>query len=478
MSDELWQPITEKQRMTESTADRDVDWNDILDDPWVALILGRRGSGKSALGHRLLEVYHKEHDRDAYILGFPGDKRDLLPEWIEWLPEALPYDRWPENSITLVNEAHHVAHARRSMGAENLEVDKLVTISRQRDADIVFDTQYARRLDVTALMGSNAIIFRYPSLMAEDYERSELKKFVREARDALDQFVETTETDDYVLRDDGDELQRRAYVIAEKFRGLFPNPVQLPAHWSEDISKAYSGPGAEPVDESDPSEPSSRTPSGVVLSDTVTVIRPTQDGMARSPTKEEFADIQVAWEEAMTGGPAPILSEDDDDAAPTDTQAETSTADPAARAEIDRLFGDENVIVEVDEEKADRVVARTQSVQEKLQEEDADPRFIDQVINLPWDDDPHLKVYLRDEHHDDIHAIYADLIGTTPEQLYDHSKESDRSGFDRFYPWDLKRDEHGDPWQPSRWRAGDFIDRVEEEELGPVLIESGVHDLI
>ena len=63
-------------------------WGDILQEPFVGLILGQRGSGKTALGHRLLEVFgHPDNsDRDAYILGFPPATFIMI--FLVWL---IPY---------------------------------------------------------------------------------------------------------------------------------------------------------------------------------------------------------------------------------------------------------------------------------------------------------------------------------------------------------------------------------------------------
>lgn len=211
-------------------------WADILDEPFVALILGRRGSGKTALGHTLLEEF--ANDRDAYIMGYPRTKMDLLPDWIDHLPVTIPFDKWPEGAIILVTEAHHLIHARRSLSDENLDVDRLISLSRQRDLDILLDSQYARRLDVTGVMGATAMIWRYPSLMQEDFERRQLRKFVREAKSALDDYVEIEESDHYTLLEDTDQLKKHAYVFAERFRGVYPHEIDLPSYWSEEISKA------------------------------------------------------------------------------------------------------------------------------------------------------------------------------------------------------------------------------------------------
>jgi polynucleotide 5'-kinase involved in rRNA processing len=44
-------------------------WTDIFEEPFTILILGQRGSGKTALGHLLTEEFGgPESDRDAYIM--------------------------------------------------------------------------------------------------------------------------------------------------------------------------------------------------------------------------------------------------------------------------------------------------------------------------------------------------------------------------------------------------------------------------
>jgi len=424
---------------------RDPSWPAILDEPFTVAILGRRGSGKSALGHRLLELFGD--DRDAYILGFPEDKKHLLPGWVTWLPEALPYDEWPGDSVTLVNEAHHVAHARRSMSNENLDLDRLVTISRQRNADIIFDTQYARRLEVSAIMGTNAIIFRYPSLMAEDFERSQIRKLVREARDSLDQFVDVTETDEYVLRDETDELLKRAYIVGERFRGLYPHRIELPEHWTDEISHAYSDTDAADVSASGDPDPVS---TSLVLPgfDIIMGVDQVDGGMARAPTQAEFDAILDAWDgflDAQPGG----------DDLPV-----------------------EDVIVEIDEEKAAQIKARVQSVNEKLAEASAEEaNFIDKVVDLQWSKEPYLKVYTMESNKDDVHAIFAELLDAQPENLYDHSGPADREPFEYVYPWDITRSDHGKPWSPTNWTIEEFAELVDERDAGPVLIWAGVDQL-
>lgn len=244
--------------MTDDADLPDLGWRDIFPEPFVVLLLGARGEGKSALSHRLVEVF-EDADRDAYIMGFPRSKEHLLPDEINILPATTTQEEWPEDSIVLIHEAHQVLHARRSMDAENLELDQLVTVSRHKNSDIIYDTQQSQRLDKNAVAAVDGICVRWPALMQEDFERRALRPIISDARDALSEYVNVHDTGDYkyverVENDNGvDLLKKHVYVHADQFRGEFPNKVSLAEHWSEEISRAYSDPDPH-GDESDESD--------------------------------------------------------------------------------------------------------------------------------------------------------------------------------------------------------------------------------
>lgn len=216
------------------------DWPTILHEPFVSLILGQRGAGKTALGHRLLEVFGEGEDRDAYILGFPRHLADRLPEWVEVLPPTTGRDDWPADSVVLVHEAHQLLHARRSMDSANVEIDELVTVSRHRNSDIIFETQQSQRLDRNSVTAVDAIIVREPALMQAEFERKQLRPIIREAEDLFEQYTETVEEDTYTYRETSPEVKRHAYVHSSRFIGEYPYEIELAGYWSEDISKAYA----------------------------------------------------------------------------------------------------------------------------------------------------------------------------------------------------------------------------------------------
>jgi len=219
------------------------EWEDILVEPFVALILGQRGSGKTALGHRLLELYGEDTDRQAYILGFPQHLEDQLPEWIEVLPPDIEREDWPEDSVVLVHEAHQLLHARRSQDSANIEIDELVTVSRHRNSVVIFETQQSQRLDRNSVTSVDAVIFREPALLQADFERKAMRKIVKSAEEVFEQYAETVEEDGYTWREKSDEVVKHAYVHSDRFIGEYPYEIQLADHYSDDISKAYSEAG-------------------------------------------------------------------------------------------------------------------------------------------------------------------------------------------------------------------------------------------
>ena len=214
----------------------EIDWFKILDEPFVALILGQRGGGKTALGHLLLEIFSEQGKRrKACIYGFPLDKRNVLPEWIECLDDPI----FPQDSVVLLHEAHFYLHARQSMESGHIDIDKLITVSRHKNADIIVETQQSFRLDRNIVAEVDAIIFRVPELMQEKFERPEMRWLVNEAKKAFKKFIKEYKFDDAIYREISPEAKKHAWIYSKKFVGMYPHEIPLPSYWNEEISRAY-----------------------------------------------------------------------------------------------------------------------------------------------------------------------------------------------------------------------------------------------
>jgi hypothetical protein len=228
--------------MTASAIPNAPTWSDIFVEPFTTLILGQRGSGKTALGHLLLEQFSEPRsadDRTAYIMGFPEQQASHLPGWMEVLPETTGMNEWPADSTVLLHEAHHLIHARRSMNAKNIKIDDLVTVSRHKNSNIIFETQQSQRLDRNAVTAVDGVIFREPALLQSDFERNQMQTLVQRADAVFEQYTNTVETESFTWREKSDDVKTHAYVYSGRFDGEYPHEIPLPDHWSEEISKAY-----------------------------------------------------------------------------------------------------------------------------------------------------------------------------------------------------------------------------------------------
>jgi len=214
----------------------EIDWFKIFEEPFVVLILGQRGGGKTALGHLLLEIFSEQGKRrKACIYGFPLDKRNVLPEWIECLDDPI----FPQDSVVLLHEAHFYLHARQSMESGHIDIDKLITVSRHKNADIIVETQQSFRLDRNIVAEVDGIIFRVPELMQEKFERTEMRWLVNEAKKAFKKFIKEYKVNGAIYREISPEAKKHAWIYSKKFIGMYPHEIPLPSYWSEDISRAY-----------------------------------------------------------------------------------------------------------------------------------------------------------------------------------------------------------------------------------------------
>src|SRR3989344_6171502 len=81
----------------------------IYNDSLIMLIFGKRGSGKSALGFRLLENIYEKTERGCYALGL---RQSLLPKWIESIDDV---EEAKNGGVILVDEGAIAFGSRESM---------------------------------------------------------------------------------------------------------------------------------------------------------------------------------------------------------------------------------------------------------------------------------------------------------------------------------------------------------------------------
>jgi len=182
----------------------------------VMLIVGKRGSGKTSLGMKLLEFFHKERKRKCYTLGYESTR---LPFWLK---KADSLEKIPNNSIALFDEGAVLFSSRDSMKNINKELGKIMAIARHKNLTLVLITQNSAMIDLNVLRLADTLLLKEPSLLQSKFERK-----------ALRDIYETVKPEFSELK----EKKSHFYVWDDDFQGLVK--YSLPAFWSDKISTSF-----------------------------------------------------------------------------------------------------------------------------------------------------------------------------------------------------------------------------------------------
>ena len=185
-------------------------------DSEIGIILGARGSGKSAFGLKLLENVYAKTERKCYAMGF---KREEMPFWISVVDSVSDLKN---DSVVLIDESGVLFSSRRSMTSANKLLGDLILIARHKNLTILFISQNSSNLDINIIRQADFLALKSTSLLQKDFERKKIKDIYKEV-----------EKDFKKYEDD----KGITYVYGGKFRGFVSNP--LPSFWSVRISKSF-----------------------------------------------------------------------------------------------------------------------------------------------------------------------------------------------------------------------------------------------
>jgi hypothetical protein len=187
-------------------------------DSTIGIILGARGSGKSAIGLKLLENMHALSGKKMFAMGF---KAGELPLWIHSIDDIELIEN---NSYVLIDEGGILFNARQGFSDANQLLSKLLLIARHKDLSIMFISQNSSNLEINAIRQADYLILKPSSLLQLDFERKKIKEIYEEAAEDFAKFKRT---------------KGLTYIYSDSFKGFVTNP--LPTFWTQNISKSFSG---------------------------------------------------------------------------------------------------------------------------------------------------------------------------------------------------------------------------------------------
>jgi len=199
----------------------------LIRDPSAVLMMGMMGSGKTSLGHLLLE--QSKFKQKFAVVPELEDGHSVawnnMPDSVT--PVAFSEDvlgELPMKSAIFIDDASVVLYARDHGKSQNKLVDKSILMSRQRQQTLIFATHNARKIDIGALGELSAIFIKEPAFLQEKIERAEFKMFVTEARKHFDLVSEK-------------DRKKCVFVVARN-KGQF---LQIPqaSYWKEELGNVW-----------------------------------------------------------------------------------------------------------------------------------------------------------------------------------------------------------------------------------------------
>jgi GTPase SAR1 family protein len=194
------------------------DWESKIEESEsaIGLILGARGSGKTAFGIKLLENLYSRTKKKCHALGF---KKDEMPGWISVVENVGEIEN---DSIVLVDEGGVLFSSRRAMSGANKLLSELILVARHKNVSIIFISQNSSNLEVNVIRQADYIVLKQSSLLQKDFERKKIKDIYNEIESDFRKFIKEKSS---------------AYIYSDEFRGFVANP--LPSFWTTGISKSF-----------------------------------------------------------------------------------------------------------------------------------------------------------------------------------------------------------------------------------------------
>ena len=197
------------------------DYNKWIDEVYnadskIGIILGSRGSGKTAFGVRFLENAYSKSKKKCYAIGF---RKEEMPSFIKIVSDTNEIEN---NSLVLIDEGGVLFSSRNSMTSANKLLSSLMLISRHKNISILFISQNSSNLEINILRQADYLIFKNSSLLQKEFERKIIQKIYEKINPDFEKF---------------ENKKKMSYVYSDEFRGFISN--SLPSFWGTNISKSF-----------------------------------------------------------------------------------------------------------------------------------------------------------------------------------------------------------------------------------------------
>lgn len=192
-------------------------WRDLSSaDSRIGIVVGARGSGKSAVALALLENL-RQKGKNFFAMGFQAKD---LPNWIEVVEDIKDLKN---DSFVIIDEGGILFSSRDAMSYSNKMLSELLFIARHKNLTILFISQNSANLEINTLRQADFIILKRSSLLQKNFERKIIADLYDEHQEKFNDYS---------------DVRGLALVFSHSFVGFIDN--DLPSFWSQSISKSFS----------------------------------------------------------------------------------------------------------------------------------------------------------------------------------------------------------------------------------------------
>jgi len=191
--------------------------NLIYSNPCILVIIGKKNSGKTALGLNLFETIVAKSGKKGFTVFFPKK----LPECFY---QVNFIELVPNDVVTFIDEAGITLPAGTTVTKKQKFYNNLMMTAFHQSLSFIFTVQNSANLSINALRQADALMIKEPGLFQSATERPFIRKICEKAKEVFKKI-------------DKPERKKYVYVISDEFIGLCKN--SLPTFWNDEIRHAY-----------------------------------------------------------------------------------------------------------------------------------------------------------------------------------------------------------------------------------------------